>query len=384
MKVAFDGVVFTQSRAGSARAARGLLHALPAVAPDVGIVPIGLGAFAGRGSVRQKLAAVRQDVALVRRGPRPGCATCGSGRVALPDVPRAAAQTGAAGGRDRPRSRRPARAGVVPGVEPQLRPPPHAARDPARRSGRVRVARDRARRVRSARRPRVPGARGPQRDRRAVLGAGGRRRRRRPLHPVRRNARASQEPRTARRGDHAARRRGPPRASRARGSRRLGRLSSFPARARIIRLGRVDDATLRDLYAHARCVAYPSLWEGFGLVAGEALATGCPVVCSDIPALREVAGADAVYCDPGSVESIADALAHARSTERGPRRAARSRGRPRRDRSSRCGGSSPREHAEARARRRRHRRQGTDGRRGVHDQPAARAALRGAGHHVRG
>ena len=65
-------------------------------------------------------------------------------------------------------------------------------------------------------------------------------------------------------------------------------------------LGRVGDDTLRDLFAHARCVAYPSLWEGFGLVAGEALAAGTPVVCSDIPALREVAGDDGAYCDPAT------------------------------------------------------------------------------------
>jgi glycosyltransferase involved in cell wall biosynthesis len=73
----------------------------------------------------------------------------------------------------------------------------------------------------------------------------------------------------------------------------------------------VSDETLRDLYAHASCVAYPSLWEGFGLVAGEALAAGCPVVASEIPALREVAGSDAEYCDPLSVSSIADALRRA-------------------------------------------------------------------------
>jgi glycosyltransferase involved in cell wall biosynthesis len=85
----------------------------------------------------------------------------------------------------------------------------------------------------------------------------------------------------------------------------------LPFPERIVQLGRVGDSTLRDLYAHAGCVAYPSLWEGFGLVAGEALAAGCPVVCSNIPALREVAGDDAEYCDPGSIGSIADALRRA-------------------------------------------------------------------------
>jgi glycosyltransferase involved in cell wall biosynthesis len=83
---------------------------------------------------------------------------------------------------------------------------------------------------------------------------------------------------------------------------------ALPALERVVALGRVTDSTIRDLYAHAGCVAYPSLWEGFGLVAGEALATGCPVVASDIPALREVARDDAEYCDPLSVPSIAASL----------------------------------------------------------------------------
>ena len=85
----------------------------------------------------------------------------------------------------------------------------------------------------------------------------------------------------------------------------------LPRGDRVVPPGASPTPTLRDLYAHASCVAYPSLWEGFGLVAGEALATGCPVVCSDIPALREVAGGDAEYCDPLSVPSIADALRRA-------------------------------------------------------------------------
>jgi glycosyltransferase involved in cell wall biosynthesis len=85
-------------------------------------------------------------------------------------------------------------------------------------------------------------------------------------------------------------------------------------------LGRVGDVRLRDLYAHASATVVASLWEGFGLPAGEALATGCPLACSDIPALREVAGEVAAYCDPLSSESIADAVDRAVS---GPRPAPR-------------------------------------------------------------
>ena len=52
----------------------------------------------------------------------------------------------------------------------------------------------------------------------------------------------------------------------------------------------------------------PSLWEGFGLPVAEALATGCRVACSDIPALRELAGEDATYFDPSSPEEIAEGI----------------------------------------------------------------------------
>jgi glycosyltransferase involved in cell wall biosynthesis len=84
----------------------------------------------------------------------------------------------------------------------------------------------------------------------------------------------------------------------------------------VLRLGRVDDVTLRDLYAHAAATVYPSLWEGFGLIAAEALAAGSPLVCSDIPALREVAGGDAHYADPRSVADLARAIREALAAPR--------------------------------------------------------------------
>ncbi len=55
----------------------------------------------------------------------------------------------------------------------------------------------------------------------------------------------------------------------------------------------------------------PSLWEGFGLPVGEALAAGTRVVCSDLPALREIAGEDATYFDPGDPAAIAEGILHA-------------------------------------------------------------------------
>jgi glycosyltransferase involved in cell wall biosynthesis len=76
-------------------------------------------------------------------------------------------------------------------------------------------------------------------------------------------------------------------------------------------LGYVDDATLARLYRGARCVAYVSLYEGFGLPVLEAMRSGTPVVASDIPALREVAGDAAVFVDPLDVSAIARGLRQA-------------------------------------------------------------------------
>lgn len=52
-----------------------------------------------------------------------------------------------------------------------------------------------------------------------------------------------------------------------------------------------DDATVSALVRHSRAVLFPSLAEGFGLPAAEAAAVGVPVVCNDLPVLREVLGA---------------------------------------------------------------------------------------------
>jgi glycosyltransferase involved in cell wall biosynthesis len=62
---------------------------------------------------------------------------------------------------------------------------------------------------------------------------------------------------------------------------------------------------LDSLYALATCLVLPTLHEGFGLPVLEAMARSLPVICSDIPALREVAGNAALYFDPRLPEQIA-------------------------------------------------------------------------------
>jgi glycosyltransferase involved in cell wall biosynthesis len=79
-------------------------------------------------------------------------------------------------------------------------------------------------------------------------------------------------------------------------------------------LGRISDGDLHSLYAHASCLALPSLHEGFGLPALEAMAAGAPVVAANSGALPEVTGGAAVLVDPLDPTSIADGIAEAMGT----------------------------------------------------------------------
>ncbi len=101
-------------------------------------------------------------------------------------------------------------------------------------------------------------------------------------------------------------------------------------RSRIRITGHVPDASLPALYSGARAVVLPSLYEGFGLPALEAMASGTPVVVSNRGALPEIAGDAALIVDPLSSQAIAagltatlDPATRARRIEAGIRHAAR-------------------------------------------------------------
>jgi glycosyltransferase involved in cell wall biosynthesis len=72
-------------------------------------------------------------------------------------------------------------------------------------------------------------------------------------------------------------------------------------------LGEVSDVELARLYRGARCAAYLSLYEGFGLPVLEAMACGTAVVSSDLPSVREFARG-AVFVDPRDPDAIAAGL----------------------------------------------------------------------------
>lgn len=79
-------------------------------------------------------------------------------------------------------------------------------------------------------------------------------------------------------------------------------------RRRVSVLGAVDDPTRRALLSRARVLAYPSLYEGFGFPALEAMTLGVPVLAGDVPALAEVTGGAAVLADPLDVTALAGGL----------------------------------------------------------------------------
>ena len=72
--------------------------------------------------------------------------------------------------------------------------------------------------------------------------------------------------------------------------------------------GWVDAADLEGLYQTAACFVLPSLREGFGLPVLEAMRRGVPVACSRTSVMPEVAGNAALFFDPESPTSIAEAV----------------------------------------------------------------------------
>lgn len=85
--------------------------------------------------------------------------------------------------------------------------------------------------------------------------------------------------------------------------------ASSPAASRVKLLGFVPDTDLPVLYAGAELLAFPSLFEGFGLPLLEAMASRTPVCCSNVSSMPEVAGDAALLFDPMDPGAIADRMA---------------------------------------------------------------------------
>jgi glycosyltransferase involved in cell wall biosynthesis len=79
-------------------------------------------------------------------------------------------------------------------------------------------------------------------------------------------------------------------------------------RGQVVDLGYVTDDELGALYARADALVYPSSFEGFGLPVLEAMAAGCPVVCSGLEVLRELTADSALVPSAESVQAWVRAI----------------------------------------------------------------------------
>lgn len=80
----------------------------------------------------------------------------------------------------------------------------------------------------------------------------------------------------------------------------------------VSRVGHVLNEELIKLYSGATALIQPSFYEGFGLPVLEAMACGCPVICTHVSSLKEIAG-PAIRVQPDAIESIADGMKYALS-----------------------------------------------------------------------
>ena len=72
--------------------------------------------------------------------------------------------------------------------------------------------------------------------------------------------------------------------------------------------GFVSDALLKSFMDHASAFIFPSIYEGFGLPPLEAMAAGIPTIVSQTASLPEVCGVASLYCDPYSIDDIAQKI----------------------------------------------------------------------------
>jgi glycosyltransferase involved in cell wall biosynthesis len=77
---------------------------------------------------------------------------------------------------------------------------------------------------------------------------------------------------------------------------------------RVVFTGHIDDEQLVGLIQHATGLAYPSVYEGFGLPPMEAMGAGTPAIVSDIPVMREVHDDASLFAPPLDPAGWADAL----------------------------------------------------------------------------
>jgi glycosyltransferase involved in cell wall biosynthesis len=81
-------------------------------------------------------------------------------------------------------------------------------------------------------------------------------------------------------------------------------IKKYNLQEKIVFPGWIDEEDKPALFKLARCFVFPSLYEGFGIPIIEAMSAGAPVVCSDIPALREISRDAALLCNPKNNQEL--------------------------------------------------------------------------------
>ena len=76
----------------------------------------------------------------------------------------------------------------------------------------------------------------------------------------------------------------------------------------VVLVDAINDRALASYYAAAQALIYPSLYEGFGLPVAEAMASGCPVIVSNLTSLPEIAGEAGLLVDPYDIREMASAM----------------------------------------------------------------------------
>ena len=94
----------------------------------------------------------------------------------------------------------------------------------------------------------------------------------------------------------------------------LSQLHKLKLAERVTHLGFVDNKTLNQLYNSAFAFVYPSFYEGFGIPPLEAMSAGCPVICSNVSSIPEIAGNAGLLFDPEFPESAEDFLIQLQDT----------------------------------------------------------------------
>lgn len=85
-------------------------------------------------------------------------------------------------------------------------------------------------------------------------------------------------------------------------------ISDLQHKKDIVMPGYIKENDLPHLYAKAKVFFFPSLYEGFGIPVLEAMAVGTPVITSNIPTIREIAGEAAIFIEPQDIDQMAKEL----------------------------------------------------------------------------